>query len=270
MIELLADPAAWISFLTLAVLEIVLGIDNIIFLSILVSRLPPALQPRARFLGLGFAMLTRIALLFSITWLVRLTEPLITVLGEEISGRDLILLVGGLFLLVKSVNEIHSALEGPEQPQGHGMRLRSQVTAVIVQIGLIDIVFSLDSVFTAVGLVKHIEIMVAAIVIAVIVMMFLARPISEFIDRHPTVKILALAFLILIGVALVAESLEFEIPKAYLYFAMAFSVGVEMINIRMRRRGQPVELHAGALAPGPGQPRSSEGSSGVKPSTSSR
>jgi predicted tellurium resistance membrane protein TerC len=270
MIELLVDPAAWISFLTLAVLEIVLGIDNIIFLSILVSRLPPALQPRARFLGLAFAMLTRIGLLFSITWLVRLTEPLFTVIGEEISGRDLILLVGGLFLLVKSVNEIHAALEGPEPAGGPGVRLHSRVAAVIVQIGLIDIVFSLDSVFTAVGLAKHIEIMVAAIVVAVLVMMLLARPISEFVDRHPTIKVLALAFLILIGVALVAESLDFEIPKGYLYFAMAFSVGVEMINIRIRRRGRPVELHAGPLAPGPGQPRSGEGSSGVKPSTSSR
>lgn len=250
MLELLADPAAWVSFLTLTVLEVVLGIDNIIFLSILVSRLPPALQQRARTLGLAFAMLTRIALLFSITWLVRLTAPWFTVLGEEISGRDLILLIGGLFLLVKSVNEIHAALEGPEQPQGQGVRLHSQVAAVIVQIGLIDIVFSLDSVFTAVGLARHVEIMVAAIVLAVLVMMLLARPISEFVDRHPTIKVLALAFLILIGVALVAESLEFEIPKGYLYFAMAFSVGVEMINIRIRRRGQPVELHAGPRAPG--------------------
>ncbi|MBM5811167.1 MAG: TerC family protein [Gammaproteobacteria bacterium] len=250
MLELLTDPAAWVSFLTLTVLEIVLGIDNIIFLSILVSRLPKALQQRARLLGLAFAMLTRIALLFSITWLVRLTTPWFTVLGEEISGRDLILLIGGLFLLVKSVNEIHSALEGPEQPLGHGVRLRSQVTAVIVQIGLIDIVFSLDSVFTAIGLAQHVEIMVAAIVLAVLVMMLLARPISEFVDRHPTIKVLALAFLILIGVALVAESLDFEIPKGYLYFAMAFSIGVEMINLRIRRRGQPVGLHAGPRAPG--------------------
>jgi len=243
VIELLVDPAAWLSFLTLTLLEIVLGIDNIIFLSILVSKLPPELQQRGRILGLAFAMITRIGLLFSITWLIRLTTPLFTVLGEEISGRDLILFVGGLFLLVKSVNEIHGALEGAEDQTGKKVKLRTQVLGVVIQIGLIDIIFSLDSVFTAVGLAKHIEIMVAAIVIAVIVMMFMARPINEFIDRHPTIKILALSFLILIGVALIGESLDFEIPKGYLYFAMAFSVGVEMINIRVRRRGRPVDLH---------------------------
>lgn len=243
MIELLADPAVWISFLTLTLLEIVLGIDNIIFLSILVSKLPPELQQRGRVLGLAFAMITRIALLFSITWLIRLTAPLFTVFTEEISGRDLILFFGGLFLLVKSVNEIHGALEGAEDGHGRNVRLQSRIMAVVIQIGLIDIVFSLDSVFTAVGLAQHIEIMVAAIVIAVFVMMFMARPINEFIDRHPTIKILALSFLILIGVALIGESFDFEIPKGYLYFAMAFSVGVEMINIRMRRRGRPVDLH---------------------------
>jgi predicted tellurium resistance membrane protein TerC len=243
VIEFLADPAVWISFLTLTLLEIVLGIDNIIFLSILVSKLPPALQQRGRILGLAFAMITRIALLFSITWMIRLTAPLFTVFAEEISGRDLILFAGGLFLLVKSVNEIHGALEGAESPAGRNVRLQSRITAVVVQIGLIDIVFSLDSVFTAVGLAQHVEIMVVAIVLAVFVMMFLARPINEFIDRHPTIKILALSFLILIGLALVGEALDFEIPKGYLYFAMAFSVGVEMINIRMRRRGRPVELY---------------------------
>ncbi len=247
MIEFLADPAVWISFFTLTLLEIVLGIDNIIFLSILVSKLPKELQQRGRVLGLAFAMVTRIGLLFSITWLIRLTEPLFTVLGEEISGRDLILFAGGLFLLVKSVNEIHGALEGIEDSHGKSVKLKTKVMAVVVQIGLIDIVFSLDSVFTAVGLAQHVEIMVAAIVIAVFVMMFLARPINEFIERHPTIKILALAFLILIGVALVAESFDFEIPKGYLYFAMAFSVGVEMINIRMRRRGQPVDLRGPEL-----------------------
>jgi predicted tellurium resistance membrane protein TerC len=241
VIELLSDPAVWVSFLTLALLEIVLGIDNIIFLSILVSRLPPELQQRGRVLGLAFAMLTRIGLLFSITWLTRLTTPLFAVFGEEIAGRDLILFAGGLFLLVKSVNEIHGALEGVES-QGTNVRLRSNITAVVIQIGLIDIVFSLDSVFTAVGLAEHIEIMVAAIVVAVLVMMFLARPLNEFIDRHPTIKMLALSFLILIGLALVGESLEFHIPRGYLYFAMAFSVGVEMINIRLRKRGQPVDL----------------------------
>lgn len=241
--EFLADPAIWIAFLTLTLLEIVLGIDNIIFLSILVSKLPPELQQRGRVLGLAFAMVTRIALLFSITWLIRLTAPLFTVFSEEISGRDLILFVGGLFLLVKSVNEIHGALEGAEETAGKRVKLRSKILGVVIQIGLIDIIFSLDSVFTAVGLAQHLEIMVAAIVIAVFVMMFMARPINEFIDRHPTIKILALSFLILIGVALIGESLDFEIPKGYLYFAMAFSVGVEMINIRMRKRGQPVDLH---------------------------
>jgi predicted tellurium resistance membrane protein TerC len=242
VIELLADPAVWLSFLTLTLLEVVLGIDNIIFLSILVSKLPPELQQRGRVLGLAFAMVTRIGLLFSITWLISLTAPLFTVLGEEISGRDLILFGGGLFLLVKSVNEIHGALEGAEDQTGQKVKLRTQVLGVVIQIGLIDIIFSLDSVFTAVGLAKHIEIMVAAIVIAVIVMMFMARPINEFIDRHPTIKMLALSFLILIGVALIGESFNFEIPKGYLYFAMAFSVGVEMINIRVRRRGKPVDL----------------------------
>ena len=241
--EFLADPAVWIAFLTLTLLEVVLGIDNIIFLSILVSKLPPELQQRGRVLGLAFAMITRIALLFSITWLIRLTAPLFTIFSEEISGRDLILFIGGLFLLVKSVNEIHTALEGVEDHAGKRVKLRSKILGVVIQIGLIDIIFSLDSVFTAVGLAQHIEIMVAAIVIAVFVMMFMARPINEFIDRHPTIKILALSFLILIGVALIGESLDFEIPKGYLYFAMAFSVVVEMINIRMRKRGQPVDLH---------------------------
>ena len=242
VIEFLSDPAVWVSFLTLSLLEIVLGIDNIIFLSILVSKLPPELQHRGRVLGLAFAMVTRIGLLFSITWLTRLTDPWFTVFEEAISGRDLILFLGGLFLLVKSVSEIHGALEGVES-QGRNVRLRSNITAVVIQIGLIDIVFSLDSVFTAVGLAQHVEIMVAAIVVAVFVMMFLARPINEFIDRHPTIKMLALSFLILIGLALVGESLEFHIPKGYLYFAMAFSVGVEMINIRLRRHGRPVDLH---------------------------
>jgi len=242
MLELLADPAVWLSFITLTVLEIVLGIDNIIFLSILASKLPKAQQPRARTLGLGFAMLTRIALLFSITWLIGLTEPLFTVgfLEQEISGRDLILFGGGLFLLAKSVSEIHTSLEGAEQERK--VSAKASFILVIVQIGILDIVFSLDSVFTAVGLAQHVEIMVAAIVIAVLVMMFLAAPINEFIDRHPTIKILALSFLILVGVALVADAFDVHIPKGYLYFAMAFSVGVEMINIRMRRRAPPVAL----------------------------
>jgi predicted tellurium resistance membrane protein TerC len=240
--ELLTDPAAWLSFVTLAILEIVLGIDNIIFLSILSSRLPKAQQPRARVLGLGFAMLTRIGLLFSITWLIGLTAPLFSIsfLEQEISGRDLILLAGGLFLLAKSVSEIHGSLEGAEETRK--VDAKTSFMLVIVQIGILDIVFSLDSVFTAVGLAQHIEIMVAAIVLAVLVMMFLAGPINEFIDRHPTIKILALAFLILVGVALVADAFDVHIPKGYLYFAMAFSVGVEMVNIRMRRKAPPLAL----------------------------
>ncbi|HWN06595.1 MAG TPA: TerC family protein [Steroidobacteraceae bacterium] len=241
MFELLSQPEVWISFLTLTFLEIVLGIDNIIFLSILVSRLPKEVQPKGRILGLAFAMVTRIGLLFSLTWLIGLTAPWFTVLGEEISGRDLILFAGGLFLLAKSVSEIHNALEGIEQTHGE-VKLRTNVLSVAIQIGIIDIVFSLDSVLTAVGLADHLPVMVAAIVLAVIVMMFLARPIHEFIERHPTIKMLALSFLILIGVALIGESLEFHVPKGYLYFAMAFSVGVEMINIRLRKKTTPLDL----------------------------
>ncbi len=248
MLELLTDPAVWVSFLTLTFLEIVLGIDNIIFLSILVSKLPRELQPRGRVLGLAFAMVTRIALLFSLVWLIGLTKPWFTVLGEEISGRDLILFAGGLFLLVKSVSEIHGALEGAEQAHS-AVKLRTKLLWVAIQIGLVDIVFSLDSVLTAIGLANHLPVMVAAIVIAVIVMMFLARPIHEFIERHPTIKILALSFLILIGIALIGEAFDFEIPKGYLYFAMAFSVGVEMINIRMRRKGKPVDLYGPEMPP---------------------
>jgi predicted tellurium resistance membrane protein TerC len=247
MLELLADPNAWLSFLTLTLLEIVLGIDNIIFLSILASRLPKEQQPRARVMGLGFAMMTRIALLFSITWLVGLTAPLFSLplLDQAISGRDLILLGGGLFLLAKSVSEIHGSLEGTaESPQP---RAAASFLLVILQIGILDIVFSLDSVFTAVGLAQHLSIMVAAIVIAVLVMMFLAAPLNEFIDRHPTIKILALAFLILVGVALIADAFDVHIPRGYMYFAMAFSVAVEMVNIRMRRRSAPVALRGAHL-----------------------
>jgi predicted tellurium resistance membrane protein TerC len=243
VIEFLSDPAVWVSFLTLTLLEVVLGVDNVIFLSILVSRLPREMQARARTLGLAFAMVTRIGLLFSITWLTRLTAPMFTVLAEEISGRDLILFAGGLFLMAKSVSEIHKALEGPESASPR-VKLRTKVLGVIIQIGIVDIIFSLDSVLTAVGLANYVSIMVAAIVFAVIVMMFLAGPIHEFIERHPTIKILALAFLILIGIALVGESFDMKVPKGYLYFAMAFSVCVEMVNIRMRRKVgvEPVDL----------------------------
>jgi predicted tellurium resistance membrane protein TerC len=241
MTELLLDPQNWVSFLTLTVLEVVLGIDNIIFLSILVSRLPAERQPTARTVGLGLAMVTRIALLFSITWLITLTRPLFAVADNHLSGRDLILIAGGLFLLAKSVSEIHGALEGAQEQ--HRARPAAAFLGVVIQIAIIDIVFSLDSVFTAVGLAQHVEIMVAAIVLSVAVMMFMAGPINEFIERHPTIKILALAFLILVGVALVAEGFEVHIPRGYLYFAMAFSIGVEMVNIRIRRRAEPVQLH---------------------------
>jgi predicted tellurium resistance membrane protein TerC len=233
--ELASDPQAWITFLTLTALEIVLGIDNIIFISILVSRLPPERRDVARITGLAFAMLTRIALLFSIVWLIGLTKPWFSVFGQEFSGRDIILLLGGLFLLAKSVTEIHGTLEGAEDTRK--ARVFANFTVIVIQIAIIDIVFSLDSVFTAVGLAKpdQLPIMVAAIVIAIGVMMWLSGSVSAFIERHPTVKVLALAFLIMIGAVLVADSFHFEVPKGYLYFAMAFSVGVEMVNIRLRR-----------------------------------
>jgi len=234
-LALIADPRSWVAFITLALLEIVLGIDNIIFLSILVQRLPARLQHRARLGGLALAMLTRIVLLFSIVWLTRLVQPWLQLAGRSFSGRDVVLLLGGLFLLAKSVLEIHQTLEGPVPDAGRA-RPRGQLLAVIVQIGLIDIVFSLDSVFTAVGLVRELPVMVAAIVVAILVMMWVSGSISAFISRYPTIKMLALAFLLLIGVALIAEGLHFEIPKGYLYFAMAFAVAVEMINVRLRRR----------------------------------
>jgi predicted tellurium resistance membrane protein TerC len=235
MIELLSDPHAWIAFVTLSALEIVLGIDNIIFISILVSRLPPERRESARIVGLALAMVTRIALLFSIVWLTRLTKPWFSIFTQEFSGRDIILLLGGLFLLGKSVTEIHGTLEGAggDRPT----KVFANFFAIVVQIAIIDIVFSLDSVFTAVGLAKpeQLPIMIAAIVLAIGVMMWVSGTIGAFIDRHPTIKVLALAFLILVGVVLVAESFHFEVPKGYLYFAMAFSVGVEMVNIRLRR-----------------------------------
>jgi predicted tellurium resistance membrane protein TerC len=238
--EILSDPQTWLAFLTLTALEIVLGIDNIIFISILVGRLPKAMQPRARTIGLSLAMLTRILLLLSITWVMGLQAELISIGARGISGRDLILIGGGLFLLAKSTLEIHSGLEGEEEHRPGAVR--ATFTSVLIQIAIIDIVFSLDSVITAVGMVDHVQVMIAAVIVAVIVMMFLAGPISDFVDRHPTIKMLALAFLILIGTALVGEGLGFHIPKGYIYFAMAFSVGVEMLNIRMRKRLEPVKL----------------------------
>jgi predicted tellurium resistance membrane protein TerC len=232
--QLLYDPQAWLSFLTLALLEIVLGIDNIIFLSILVERLPKVQRGRARILGLGFAMLTRIGLLFSITWVATLRKPLFAVLGTGVSGRTLILFGGGILLLVQSVMEIRQMLAGKVRARKPGMMNRFWM--IILQIGILDIVFSLDSVFTAVGLSKHIEVMIAAIVVSVLVMMMVSSALSRFIDRYPTIKLLALAFLVLVSAALVAQSLDVEIPPGYLYFAFAFAAAVEWMNIRLRRR----------------------------------
>jgi predicted tellurium resistance membrane protein TerC len=237
--EWLTDPEIWIALLTLTALEIVLGIDNIIFISILSGKLPLERQAAARRTGLGAAMGMRILLVLSIAWIVRLTAPLFTVLGEEISGRDLILLVGGLFLLAKATYEIHDKLEGEE---GHASKkVAASFGSVIVQIMLLDVVFSLDSVITAVGMVDEVWVMIAAVVIAVGVMMIAAGPISRFVEVHPTVKILALSFLLLIGMSLVAESFDQHIPKGYIYFAMGFSVFVEALNLRMKRN-RPMHL----------------------------
>jgi predicted tellurium resistance membrane protein TerC len=255
VLELLTDPSAWVSFATLAVLEIVLGIDNIIFLSILVSKLPEHQRSQARVVGLALAMLTRIALLFSITWLVTLTKPLFHAFGQGVSGRDIVLFAGGAYLLWKSVIEIHSSLEGPsDEEQTRNVRVMAKFVPVVLQIAVIDIVFSLDSVFTAVGLAQHVEIMVAAIVVAIVAMMFVAKSINDFIDRHPTIKILALAFLILVGLMLILDAVEVHVPRGYLYFAMAFSMGVEMINLRMRARSgtktAPVDLRGPRMMDG--------------------
>jgi predicted tellurium resistance membrane protein TerC len=241
--EWIADPNVWIGLLTLTALEVVLGIDNIIFISILSSKLPKSDQAKARKLGLFGAFGTRVLLLMSIAWIVTLTQPLFTVFGLAISGRSLILLVGGLFLIAKATYELHDKLEGEEEAEGV-KRVASSLTAVIVQIMLVDIVFSLDSVITAVGMVDEVAIMIGANVIALGVMLMAAGPISHFVDRHPTVKVLALAFLVLIGTNLVAEGLGHHIPKGYTYFAMAFSFGVEMLNLRLRHvTTKAVKLH---------------------------
>ena len=236
----LTDPQIWIAFATLTFLEIVLGVDNIIFISILSGKLPAAQQPRARRVGLLGAMLTRIALLFSLAWIIRLTRPWFTILGQEISGRDLILILGGLFLLAKSTYEIHDKLEGEE---GHASKkVPSSFTSVVIQIMLLDIVFSLDSVITAVGMVDELWVMVSAVILAVAIMMLSAESISHFVNGHPTIKMLALSFLLLIGVSLMAEGFDQHIPKGYIYFAMGFSVFVEMLNLRLRRHREPVQL----------------------------
>lgn len=239
--EILLDPQNIISLLTLTILEIVLGIDNIVFISIIAGKLPQDQQKKGRFVGLLLAMFIRIMLLFLLTILIKLTKPVFTVLSQEISGRDIILIVGGLFLLVKSTVEIHGALEGTSHSEKN-IKV-SSFFSVITQIALIDLVFSLDSVITAIGIAKHIEIMVAAIVISIIVMIAAADLISEFIDRHPTMKMLALSFLILIGFALISDGLDLHIPKGYIYFAMAFSVFVEILNLKIRGTGKkPVKL----------------------------
>jgi len=236
-VELLTDPQAWIAFATLTALELVLGIDNIVFISILVDRLPPARRDLARRIGLGLAMFMRIALLLTIAWIIGLTAPIFSVLGNEISGRDLILLAGGLFLIWKATSEIHELYEGhgADQAPGAAAAVHSTFGAVIGQVIVIDLVFSLDSIITAVGMVDDVRVMIAAVIASVGLMMVAAGPIGRFVSRHPTVKMLALAFLIMIGMALVADGLEFHVPKGYIYFAMAFSIAVEMLNLRLRR-----------------------------------
>ena len=243
MLELLTDPQAWIALATLTALELVLGIDNIVFISILVDKLSAAQRERARRLGLFMAMFMRIGLLLVLAWIVGLVTPLFTVFGQTISGRDLILIAGGLFLLWKSTGEIHQSLEGE---QGHASKaVKATFTAVILQIMVVDMVFSLDSIITAVGMVDRLEVMITAVVASVGLMMLFAGAIGRFVSDHPTIKMLALAFLVVVGVVLIAEGFGQHVPKGYVYFAMAFSVGVEMLNIRMRKRSKtPAELHA--------------------------
>ncbi len=245
IMELFANPEIWIALITLTVLEIVLGVDNIIFISIMASKLPPAQQDRARKIGLFLAMFTRILLLFGLSWLVHLTDPLFTLFDHSFSGRDLILGLGGIFLIYKATSEIHHKLEGQNE-EAHGGELKTVTfKSVIVQILILDVVFSLDSVITAVGMVDHLIVMVTAIIIAVGVMLVAARSVSEFVDRHPTVKMLALSFLLLIGFTLVGEGLGHHIPKGYIYFSMAFSAFVEWLNIRAKPKNgiEPVQFH---------------------------
>ena len=239
----LADPQIWIAFATLTVLELVLGIDNIVFISILSGKLPAEQQPRARYIGLSMALIMRVLLLFSLSWVMGLTAPLfnLPVVNHPVSGRDLILIIGGLFLIAKSTHEIHGSLEGEE---GHASKkVYASFASVIVQITLLDIVFSLDSVITAIGMVEQVSIMIAAVVVSIIAMMLFAGSIGAFVQKHPTVKMLALAFLLLIGVTLLAEGFHQKIPKGYIYFAMAFSVIVELLNMRLRKKAEPVHLH---------------------------
>lgn len=241
--EWLSDPAIWIAFATLTVLELVLGIDNVIFISILAGKLPAEQQSKARFIGLTMALVFRVILLFSLSWVMGLTAPLFTlpIMNHDVSGRDLILIIGGLFLIAKSTHEIHGSLEGEE---GHASKkVYASFASVIIQISLLDIVFSLDSVITAIGMVDQVAIMIAAVIVSIIAMMLFAGSIGAFVQKHPTVKMLALAFLLLIGVTLLAEGFHQKIPKGYIYFAMAFSVIVEILNMRLRKKPDPVHLH---------------------------
>jgi predicted tellurium resistance membrane protein TerC len=263
MLELLSDPAIWVAFLTLTGLEIVLGIDNVVFISILADKLPAEQRGKARRLGLFLAMFIRIALVSSVAWIVGLTDPVFTLLHHDVSWKDLVLIAGGLFLLAKATHEVHGSLEGTHG--GSSARVRASFAAVIVQVLLLDIVFSIDSVITAVGLTDVIAVMVAAVVVSVGVMMFAAGPIGGFVSRHPTVKMLALSFLIMIGGLLVAEGFGQHIPHGYVYFAMAFALGVEILNLRLRKVSPHVELHspyAGAGQPLP--PHSDGAETGIK------
>jgi predicted tellurium resistance membrane protein TerC len=248
-VEWILEPQSWIALITLTVLEIVLGIDNIIFISILSGKLPQRQQAKARTVGLSLAMLTRIALLFSLTWVMTLSEPFFSILSQQISGRDLILIFGGLFLVAKSTHEIHNKLEGPADDSVK--TVQASFVGIIIQIALLDIIFSLDSVITAVGMANILAIMIAAIIIAVVFMMLFSGAISNFVHKHPTIKILALAFLLLIGVTLIAEGFHQHISKGYIYFAMAFSVFVEMLNLRLRKPVQPVVLREPVLQQNP-------------------